>query len=83
MLHVTKLRLLPESAACREYVLLTSAMRFSNFVSKFSIAALTCEHVSIRLQAMMPLPVNSAWFGLAEAKASFKETARTITARKR
>ena len=43
MLHMSKLRLLPEGAGCRGYVLLTSAMRFSNFVSKFFIAALTCE----------------------------------------
>ena len=79
MLHMSKLRLLREGAGCREYVLLTSAMRFSNFVSKFSIAALTCEHVSIRLQLLMPLTVNGVWFGPAEAQGWFKEIARPIT----
>ena len=35
MLYVTKLRLLREGAGCREYVLLNSAMRFSNLVCCF------------------------------------------------
>ena len=43
MLHMSKLRVLRFGAGCRGRVLLTSAMRFSNFVSKFFIAAWTCE----------------------------------------
>ena len=80
MLHMSKLRLLREGAGCRGRVLLTSAMRFSNFVSKFFIAAWTCESW-IRLQTMVPLPVSGAWFASAETKASFKKTGRTITTR--
>lgn len=81
MLHMSKLRLLRGGAGCRGRVLLTSAMRFSNFVSKVCIAALTWEHVWIRLQPLGPLPVNGAWFASAETKASFTKTARKITTR--
>ena len=80
MLHMSKLRLLHEGAGCRGCVLLISAMRFSNFVSKFLIAVLTCES-RIRLQTTLPLPAIGVWFASAEAKASFKKTARTITTR--
>ena len=65
---------------CGGRVLLTSAMRFSNFVSKFFIAPWTCESW-IRLQTMVPPPVSGAWFASAETKASFKKTATTITTR--
>ena len=80
MLHMNKLRLLREGAGCRGRVLLTSAMRFSNFVSKFFIAAWTCESW-IRLQTTLPLPASGVWFASTDAKASFKKTGRTITTR--
>ena len=42
---MSKMRLLRGGVGCGGRVLLTSAMRFSNFVSKVCNAALTCEHV--------------------------------------
>ena len=80
MLHMSKLRVLRFGVGCGGRVLLTSAMRFSNFVSKFLIAAWTCESW-IRLQTMVPPPVSGTWFSSAETKASFKKTSRTITTR--
>ena len=77
---MSKLRLSRVGAGCRGRVLLTSAMRISNFVSKFLIAELTSESW-IRLQTTVPLPASGVWFASAEAKASFKKTARTITTR--
>ena len=74
---MSKLRVLRVGVGCGGRILLTSAMRFSNFVSKVCMAALRCEHVSIRVQSL----VNGGWFASAEAKASFKKTARTITTR--
>ena len=82
MFHMSKLRLLRGGAGCRGYVLLTSAMRFSNFVSKFLISALTCESW-IRLQTMVGFSADGFWSAHAEVKASFKATRRTITARNR
>ena len=79
-IHMSKLRLLREGAGCREYVLLTSAIRFSNFVSKFLIAAWTCESW-IRSQTMVPPSVKDIWFPPDEAKTWFKETTRPITTR--
>ena len=84
---MTKLRLLREGSGCRGYVMLTSVMRFPNFVCKYFYLFINLFYCWADVWVLNQIANHSSFAGkgrsvctcLAEVKAWFKETARTIT----